>query len=426
MAGEDEKLELDDEDGPDAEFKAVMRKAIAEATPADDDDDAGGFDAPLEEVQTSPTDSQDEGLDIATKARFRNAEGKFAKAIDDGTDAPDGDKGKAEGAEVETKPGDKPAAADDGKEKPAAAGDTKADAKPGDKPEGEGDKPADAPADLSKASVADLRTGMDAAKPAEITKRIAASSEVMDLFKGKEEALKMHGLDRPHEAIKRLLYLNEFAQNKPDEYIAWVAGQVKPNEAHSVLEAAAKRFGYKVVKDAPEDDEFEDEETKRLREENATLRAKTEAPWGPDAPQYQQNQRVADTLTGFVNERDETGNLKRPYWEILKGRVTELASAQFQGGAGKAVTTDDLQRFYDQASNEARGLVGGNDTSAAQPAPAMQYQPQTQAAPAPAQKPADKAASKMIDGDGPGATRRPALPETADLRATLRHFTENG
>lgn len=409
-----DKPELDEDDGPDAEFKDVIRKAIAEATPADDAaEDAGGFDAPLRTTAESPAISAEEGQDLAAKARFRDAEGKFSKTLDEG-----GGEKKAEEPDAKTE-GDQTAAAEQ-----------KSETKPGAEPakaDGDDADPTKAPsADLSKASVADLLSGIDAAKSAEIGKRIAASAEVMDLFAGKEEALKLHGLDRPHEAIKRLLYLNDFAQQKPDEYLAWVATQVKPNEAHTVLEAAAKRLGFKMVKDEPAaDDEFADEETKRLRRENAELRAKSAEPYGPDAPQHQQSRTVQDTYNGFVAERGEDGNLKRPYFDFLKPRITALATAHVQT-TKKYVSTEDLQRFYDQAEQEARGLIGGNDKSAAQPAQPVPDQSQKEAAPAPAAKPAEKAASKMIDGDGPGASRRPALPEGADLMSAIRHFASEG
>lgn len=412
-----DKPEDDEDDGPDAAFKEAIRNAIKSAAPADAAaDDAGGFDAPMTEAAQTPAITAEEGQDLAAKARFRDAEGKFAKTLDDGTGEGE-KKPDAEEAKVETKAeGDKPAAEAKPAAKPAAE-EPKADADPAK---------AQTPAtDLSKASVADLLAGIDATRSAEIGKRIAASTEVMDLFAGKEEALKLHGLDRPHEAIKRLLYLNEFAQEKPDEYLAWVASQVKPNEAHTVLEAAAKRLGFKMVKDEPEDDEFADEETKRLRRENAELRAKSAGEWGPDAPQHQQNRSVQDTYNGFVAERGEDGSLKRPYFELLKPRITALATAHVQT-TKKYVTTEDLQRFYDAAEQEARGLIGGNGNSAAQPAPPVQDQSQKDAAPAPAAKPAEKAASKMIDGDGPGASRRPALPDGADLMSTIRHYASEG
>lgn len=412
-----DKPELDEDDeGPDAAFKNAIRDAIKNATPVDEADDAaGGFDAPLTEGTKDPAITAEEGQDLAAKARFRNAEGKFAKTLDDGT-AEGEKKPDAEAHQAEVKAdGDKPAS--------EAA---KTDAKPGGADPGAETDPAKVPVtDLAKASVADLLTGIDAAKSAEIGKRIAASAEVMDLFVGKEEALKMHGLDRPHEAIKRLLYLNEFAQEKPDEYLAWVASQVKPNEAHTVLESAAKRLGYKMVKDEPAEDEFADEETKRLRREVAELRAKAAEPYGPDAPQHRQIRDVQDTYNGFVAERGQDGSLKRPYFEFLKPRITALATAHFQS-TKKYVTTDDLQRFYDLAEQEARGIIGGNGNSAAQQVPPVQDQSQKDAAPAPAAKPAEKAASKMIDGDGQGASRRPALPDGADLMSTIRHYASEG
>lgn len=401
-----------DDDGPDAEFMKEIGEAIDKAFDIDGEKDAGGFDAPLDDVKAAETVSAEDGNDLATNARFRDAQGKFAKDLDKGPDgAEDADK------KTDTKDGDAAKAAVDVTKE-------KADADPdkGDDGANAEDGKSSEPVDLAKASVGDLLNGIDEGKAKEIAKRLGASAQVMDLFAGREDQLRIHGLSEPHEAIKRLLYLNEFAQQKPDEYIAWVAQQIGPDKSQAALEGAAKRLGYKLVKDEPDVDEFADEETKRLAAENAELRRKSADPFGPDAPQYQTVQNTRDQLSSFINERDDTGSLKRPHYQTLAPRMTQLAKHHVET-TKQYVTPADLQRFYDQSLAEARSMFAPGDTPAAQPATPVQQPEQTTAAqPQTPAKPAEKAASKMIDGDGPGATRRPALPKDADLRSAIEYF----
>lgn len=383
---------------PDEEFAKVISDAIKTASTVPDaaEDEAGGFDAPLsdDDLPKRQTVTVEEGQTLADKARFKGkgeedkAEKDFQDAIDKGTE---GDK---------TPPADTEAA---GSEKDAAA-------EPGEK-----DKPAaEAPTDLARLATADLLKGVDEKMAGEITRRIGDAERVNKLFEGREEELRMHGVSAD-QAMSRLLYLNAFAQAKPDEYLAWVATQVDADKAADLFGKAAAHLGLKVVPaDGAGEDEFESEEMKALREENARLKRASAPGFGPDTPERAGQRSAMDTLRDFTTATDDTGQLRHPHFEALKPVITQMAT-KHRTETGKFVTADDLERFYTAAVERMQSAFGSSAAQA--PAPVAE-QKQTPAAEKPAEKP--KPASKMIDGDGQGADRRPALPWDAPLDAVLK------
>ena len=244
-----------------------------------------------------------------------------------------------------------------------------------------------------------------------------AADKVMGLFKGREEELKAHSTT-PEKAMERLLFLNNFAQQKPHEYLAWVARETKGDAAHEALGEAAKLLGYKIVADAEEPDEFEDEEVAKLRKENAELKRAQTPAFGPDAPDQVARRSVMEALQDFTTAIDDAGALKHPHFETLKPRITQLAAAHKQS-TGQFVTAEDLTRFYSQAETEMRSVFAPPSSSAAQdPTPVADQK--VEKAAAAAEK--AKAASKLIDGDGQGAPRRPGPGADADLKSVLSHF----
>ena len=176
-----------------------------------------------------------------------------------------------------------------------------------------------------------------------------------------------------------------------------------------------------------DDDMFLDDTTRALREEVASLKAQIagKAPsFGPDTPERQQQLTAQRQLSDFVSERDEAGQPRRPFFDHLRPRIVEMALSH-RNSTGQHVTTDDLQRFYDQALEEARSAFGNptpnpnaSGNSAAQAAKPVADQIKERAAAA--QK--AQRASKSIDGTGQGASRRPALSESASLDEVIRHF----
>jgi hypothetical protein len=226
--------------------------------------------------------------------------------------------------------------------------------------------------------------------------------------------MEMHGTN-PTEQIDRLLELNEFAQNKPDEYLAWVATQTMGEKPHEAIAGAAKLLGYKLVEDKADDqddeDLFEDPALQALRDENAALKAKLggdRPEFGPDTTERRSVRDAERNLQNFVNETGPDGQPLRPYFNMLEGRIGEMARLKVQE-TGRALTLEDLGGLYDAAVAEIQSAFG---TSAAQTQPSVTDLADQKKADA-----AEKArrASKTIDGSGQGTSRRPALPADASL-----------
>ena len=394
----DDNTPDDETNDEDAEFRAALMLKLGEAVVEPEDDDDGGFGAqPIKKVVGGETVSADEGFDLVDKAKFarldkeKAAETTFDKMVEAGAD------------------------------KPAIPADA---AKPAD----DAAKPADvaaAIADLSASPLDDLLAGIDDTKRGEIAKRLSAGDALTGLFKGREEEMKLHGVN-PAQAMARMLQLNQFAQEKPNEYLAWVATEMNRDAPHTVLESAAKLLGFKLVPEAGDGDEFEDPAIKALREENAALKRAQPGSFGPDAPQNTARMTVQQTLHAFENAVDATGQPKHPHLDMFRGQVAAKAKAHREG-TGQIPTADDLSRFYGEVESVARAAFAPAQaqapapapvTSAAQVTPAVATTAQTQAA---ADIEKSKAASKMLDGSGQGADRRPALPADTSLRDVIAH-----
>lgn len=262
--------------------------------------------------------------------------------------------------------------------------------------------------------IAQLLEGIDETKRVAIQGRIEAGQDVLQHFAGREDELAIHGNITPGQAVARLLHLNEFAQSKPDEYMAWLATQMNGTEPQTVLGAAAKHLGFKLVPDVEEgeDGEFDDDEKKALKAQLKALSA-GKAEFGPDAPQNIAAMQVGRTLRSFMNAKDATGQPMHPLADKFTSEVAAKVKDWRDANGQKIPTAADLSRFYFEV---APALPGGQptpaqttpaapaQTNAAQPAAAVPEKTQKAAAPA---KSAE-AASKLLDGSGPGADRRPA------------------
>lgn len=362
----------------------LIRNALKDED--DDIDDDGGFDQPLDAKAGDEPDvvSPDEGRDLLDDADMAKNKGKNPGEKEDPAPTPE-DKAKT----AENDP-----------------------AKPGD------DKAEDN--SLTTADVTALLDGVPDDRRGEITRRLSDAEKVLAPFKSKAAELERFG-QTPEGAINRLIELNSFAQAKPDEYLAWVATQTSRDEPHKALEGAAKLLGFKLTKDGDEDDDlFLDPEVKAMKEENERLKRQLngDAPsFGPDTPERTQQRTVQEQLQSFINETDETGQLKRPAFLALEGVITQMAQSHI-AQTGKPATIEDLDRFYTQAADQMRQTFGGGGSSAAQAQPSVSDQIKTKAAAAQrAQR-----ASKSVDGTGQGASRRPALADDAPLEDVIRHF----
>lgn len=269
----------------------------------------------------------------------------------------------------------------------------------------QGTQTAAAPA----ADIALLLDGVDETKRTAIQARLQAGDDILQRFQGREAELAMHGNVTPAQAVERLLHLNEFAQAKPDEYLAWVASQMNGTAPQDVLNAAAKHLGFKLVPDIEDDpdDEFADPEKKALKAQLKALET-AKAEFGPDAPQNVAALQVSRTLHAFREAKDASGQPLHPladkFTSEMAGKVREWRAAN----GDKIPTAADMSRFYfDVApalpSSQPQPAATPAQKIAAQPAPTVPEKTQPAA-------PTDRtaAASKLLDGSGPGADRRPA------------------
>ena len=366
---------LADDDAATAALKADIERMLAAS---DDDADPLG---PMPKVENT-TVSHETGLDLIDKARH----GKPAVTDPQAVVA-------AVAADAPTVAADATPAAD------AAA------------------VPEAAPADIKATDMEALLDGLPDDRRTEVARRMGEADQVMSIFKGREAELQMHGVSA-HDAMARMIDLNEFAHKNPDEYIAWVAGQMNAAAPHEIMAKAAERLGYKLVPVDPEpDDEFADPEMKRLRAEVRELKgANKSTDFGPDTPERQSQRQVINTLQSFIEERGADGKPLRPAFPILRDRIGQLASER-RAATGKPVTTEELHGLYLAAESEARQSLGiAAVVSAAQPAkPVAQPLQDKAAAVAKAQ-----IASKTIDGSGQGAPRHPALSADASIGDIIR------
>lgn len=375
-------LDLDDDD-----TATFIRSQIAAQGGGESDEDDLPL-APLDLSDGAQTVSQEEGTRLASDARL-----DLPKP--DATRTPEG-------------------------QQPGAAGPKDDGAKDDTTPPGT-DAAAAEPRDWTQAPVADLMADMPEDRRAEITRRLATAEAAFAPFAARREELARLNTT-PEAAAARLLELHDFARQKPDEYLAWVAREMGGDKAHEALDAAAKHLGYKVVRDAPEEDEdLLDPEVKRLREENARLRGSSAA-FGPDTPQRQAARAAQGALDTFLSERDETGQPKRPYFRQLEPRITALAQEHVRA-TGRALTVADLGSLYDRAVDEVRQIVPAASTTPAATAQPSVAQGDTTKAAAGAKA---QRASKSVDGTGQGADRRPAISEGADVGDVIRHFRSSG
>jgi hypothetical protein len=371
----DDDLDFNDTDPLDQdETVQFLREKLAATDDKPDDVEADDFAADVEEDPNAPdvVDAK-KGTDLASKAKL---------AAD------------TKSRTTDTKPEAQPAPADKPVEDNAQPAKTE----------------APAPADIA-ALVADLPED----KRQAVTQRLTAADAVLRQFTTPAAKASLQSLaDTPEQAVTQMLYLANFAREKPDEYVAWVIKESANGDVEKAMNAAAKHLGLKVIKDTDEDDDFVDPEVLALRKEIADLKGKSGPSFGPFSQQRQVQMTQQQALDNLINERDEAGQPKRPHWSVLEPRITALAT-EARAKEGRALTVEDIAKLYDVARNEAMQVAGVSSAATSQP----DVSKLTQQAAA-----AEKArrASKSIDGGGQGARRRPALDQDAPLEAVIGQF----
>lgn len=379
--------DFDDDEGDD--IADAIRAAMGEDT---DEDDDGGLDADFSDAGGEDTISASEADEMAEQAALdRKAPAEKDKP----------EEGKAEGGAD--------AKAESEKDE-AGEGETATEE------EGEREAP-----DLTAMDLPSLVEGLPDDRKAEIARRMQESSRILAPFQTPEVKADLERTGAtPEQAVERFVQLHRFASANPGEYMAWVARQTG-DKAEEVFTKAAEVLGYKIARaDEGEDDVFEDDTTKQLRQQVRDLEARLngQQPIGPDSPEFQsqwQAQRAAQEIQSWSTATDPvTGQPLRPHWDYVAPVVAQRA-AQVREQTGQPISFEQLQALYNDAVQEMGQRFGGN---AAQPAQPAQQPPQQDAAAA------EKArrASKSVDGSGQSASRRPALDPDADLESVIRHF----
>jgi hypothetical protein len=408
MADRDDLIDDDAAGLPDSEddLSATLREEMGKLSGGEgDEDDNGGFDAPLDESAIEPrsTVEEEEGV----------------KRVQDARDKATTTAGKAA---ADPKPEDKADPLKDKTPDPKPQADPKADPKPEDKPEAK-DAPKDAPS-VSDEDYAAAIGGMPEGVRSRIEAERADYQAVMAPFKGREKELETLGI-QPKDAVAYFVNVNDYAQRDPAGYVAWVVGQTSGGDtakAEEFLKGAAAKLGYKVEKDtgtAEDDDPFMSDRERELIEENRRLKAAgtTQPEYGPDTPQEQSRRAVMDVIA----ESGADGQPLRPHFEKLQPTILAIVKAEV-AASGKPMDADSLRRAYEQAelahpdTREAatQRLIAAQ--SAAQPAADVAKPNQNAASVAKAKA----ASTKIIGGPGQGAGPQPAEDADLGLEAFLR------
>lgn len=394
---DDDNIWQQDKAAQGEDMDDAIRKAYDDLV-ADDDDDDGGMDAPIQARRSEMPDvvGPERGRELVDDAELggdeykkRHAEGDAATEDDSADDEAEqeADENDDDSSDSET--------ANDAEE--ANAGDEKGD-------------------DFEA-----LIKGLPDGAREKVAERISQADRVMAPLKAREKQLESMGVT-PEQAMNRLVELNDFAVQKPDEYLAWAASNLSSEDGgESALQKAAEKLGFKLAKaeSDTEDDIFLDEDTKAIQEENARLKKQLEGnkPMGPDDPEWRKAREAEAALQTFMTARDQaTGELLHPHFDRLQPQIAQKAREHVEK-TGKPVTAEDLSRLYGEAEQEMRQTFGvqGNSAATAQPDVAKDLQKKA----ASAQR--AQRASKTIDGTGPGASRRPALSPDASLDEVIRY-----
>lgn len=286
-----------------------------------------------------------------------------------------------------------------------------AEGKPADEPE----PPADAAQD----------------EPAPVEEKVEEESPekaILALLDPYREQLAQHGAT-PQAAVQRLITLSEYAQTRPDEYVAWFLNESQGGDADkaiALLQKAAERMGLTVTRadsgEADDDDIFKSDRERELEQRLAELEGKAAdgkaAQIGPESPEWQaerQAARLQAEVAAWAAETDAKGEPLRPHLAEVQDAISALAR-QHVARTGKPATLADLDRFYTASAAALSG--GATDAAPAVKAVAEKVNTAARAA----QK--AKRASTPVDGTGQGATRRPEPPESADLETLLARLAD--
>lgn len=427
MSGTNESNQVEDKpvepfDTSDTDLRTHLSKAYDEEFSGDDndeDDGAGFLDTPLPDADVGKKISPEDARDVASRKRTKDAAGSGNAVIktDDDTAGSETDEAKSESPKENQ-------AAEQGKKE--AGGASKEGE--GDSGEGEGDsKPR------TFQSVYESLTDDDKKL---IDEKTAPANQVSALFAGFKDSLGKWA-DSPVEALGAVLEINRYAQENPTDYMGWFATQVAQaggkdmgtmdveGRAEIFVKAAAQLGVDLIVKppeNTPNEDPFEDEETKALRQQLAEAQRllaqnQVKMPAGPDLQRVGAQQQ----LHSLISSVDDTGAPKYPHFEKVEGHIRQILHERVTTNPGVAIGFDKFDEIYRQAllrhpetMNEEIARIAA--ARAANDA-AEQNQPGS-ASPKPT-------TGKLVDPSGGGAVPRPRAGQSNEgRRLSVREILE--
>lgn len=226
-----------------------------------------------------------------------------------------------------------------------------------------------------------------------------------EVISPRRDAWARNGMDET-TAIKQLLALSDYASQSPAEFARMFVQQHSLTPDVLFGEEAGQANG-KATAEGSGDDDYTDPEIANLKGHISKLEKQVEDLGGTLQTREQQEQqahreRINREIEEFSTAKDEKGNLKRPYFEDVKGLMGTLMQT------GQA---SDLQNAYDMACRAHPEVHAKIDAAAKKRSERDQAKER--------RKKAEAAGKAGASVSGQPGERTPPEP-TGDLREDLR------
>ena len=399
-------------DDEDDDISAALRAELEKVEATEDEEDAGGFDQPLDEdsISKNSTVTEEDGVNRVQKARDAAHKRKVEKPEE-----------KEDEAELDV-------------EKPTAKA----------KPEDEIDETKAEEQQPAQVSDEDYSKAIEALPPG-VKTRITETQSKLDAIlaptRGREAELEAAG--GAEKAFEYFININDYARRDPAGYLTWMLGEATGGDAEktkAILEKAAANAGYQLTAaeksgdDDDDDDPFMSDSERQARQELREARQEierikgsnqTQPQVGPDSPTEQARRIVVN----FLSEQDGKGQPAYPDFDKLQPTILSLVREAAQR-SGKPMTRDDLFAAYRQAelahpdTREAATERLLAERQAAQGDENVRKEVQQKAA---ATQKAKAASTKIIGDPGQRAVRQPAQEDAGlSLEDFLRKQLSGG
>lgn len=223
----------------------------------------------------------------------------------------------------------------------------------------------------------------------------------------------------PQAGLQQMIAVESYLQRDPDNALAWLAQQFKPNDAAKLVQQLAKHYNVnlqELTAEAPWVDPTIKAELDNLRAQLAPLQQAQQYGFQMLQQQYQQRlqhaqQQVAHSLQAFIEAKDESGNAQYPYAANLEPIMVQLVRTW---DVNKEGHQPELPELYERAMKSLGGAFEERAKAAEQAAieQAERQNASTEKA---------IAASRNVNGSKPAAKEnRPASLRDAIEKASKR------